>query len=77
MKEGSSFFNVSARLPVVESFGFADGAFLFSHSSPINNIRSTTTDIRTRTSGAASPQLIFDGYVGVLPLHCSAFLTIL
>jgi len=43
MKEGSSFFNVSARLPVVESFGFAD-------------------DIRTRTSGAASPQLIFDGY---------------
>lgn len=26
MKEGSSFFNVSARLPVVESFGFADGA---------------------------------------------------
>jgi ribosome assembly protein 1 len=27
MKEGSSFFNVSARLPVVESFGFADGAF--------------------------------------------------
>lgn len=28
MKEGSSFFNVSARLPVVESFGFADGALL-------------------------------------------------
>ena len=27
MKEGSSFFNVSARLPVVESFGFADGPF--------------------------------------------------
>ena len=27
MKEGSSFFNVSARLPVVESFGFADGVF--------------------------------------------------
>jgi len=43
MKEGSSFFSVSARLPVVESFGFAD-------------------DIRTRTSGAASPQLIFSGY---------------
>ena len=39
--------------------------------------RSTTTDIRTRTSGAASPQLIFDGYVEVLPLHSSAFLTIL
>ncbi|KAF9485896.1 translation elongation factor 2 [Pholiota conissans] len=43
MKEGTSFFNVSALLPVVESFGFAD-------------------DIRTRTSGAASPQLIFSGY---------------
>jgi hypothetical protein len=27
MKEGTSFFNVSARLPVVESFGFADGMF--------------------------------------------------
>ncbi|KAF9267559.1 P-loop containing nucleoside triphosphate hydrolase protein [Marasmius fiardii PR-910] len=43
MKEGTSFFTVSALLPVVESFGFAD-------------------DIRKRTSGAASPQLIFKGY---------------
>ncbi|KAJ6557298.1 hypothetical protein DFH09DRAFT_1163674 [Mycena vulgaris] len=43
MKEGTSFFNVCAMLPVVESFGFAD-------------------DIRKRTSGAASPQLIFSGY---------------
>ncbi|KDR82604.1 hypothetical protein GALMADRAFT_238006 [Galerina marginata CBS 339.88] len=43
MKEGTSFFNVSALLPVVESFGFAG-------------------DIRSRTSGAASPQLIFSGY---------------
>lgn len=25
MKEGTSFFNVTALLPVVESFGFADG----------------------------------------------------
>ena len=25
MKEGTSFFSVSALLPVVESFGFADG----------------------------------------------------
>jgi len=25
MKEGTAFFNVSALLPVVESFGFADG----------------------------------------------------
>ncbi|KAH6912905.1 translation elongation factor 2 [Coprinopsis sp. MPI-PUGE-AT-0042] len=43
MKEGTTFFNVTALLPVVESFGFAD-------------------DIRKRTSGAASPQLIFSGY---------------
>ncbi|KAF5345545.1 hypothetical protein D9758_012021 [Tetrapyrgos nigripes] len=43
MKESTSFFTVSALLPVVESFGFAD-------------------DIRKRTSGAASPQLIFSGY---------------
>ena len=25
LKEGTSFFSISARLPVVESFGFADG----------------------------------------------------
>jgi ribosome assembly protein 1 len=25
MKDGTSFFNVTAFLPVVESFGFADG----------------------------------------------------
>ncbi|KAJ7645539.1 P-loop containing nucleoside triphosphate hydrolase protein [Mycena polygramma] len=43
MKEGTSFFMVSAVMPVVESFGIAD-------------------DIRKRTSGAASPQLIFSGY---------------
>ncbi|KAJ7712423.1 P-loop containing nucleoside triphosphate hydrolase protein [Mycena metata] len=43
MKEGTSFFMVSALLPVVESFGIAG-------------------DIRKRTSGAASPQLIFNGY---------------
>ena len=38
MKEGTAFFTISALLPVVESFGFADGAcqqylFPFSHSS--------------------------------------------
>jgi ribosome assembly protein 1 len=27
MREGTSFFNVSALLPVIESFGFADGMF--------------------------------------------------
>ncbi|KAE9393926.1 P-loop containing nucleoside triphosphate hydrolase protein [Gymnopus androsaceus JB14] len=48
MKEGTSFFTITARLPVVESFGFAD-------------------DIRKRTSGAASPMLVFSGY-DLLPL---------
>jgi len=43
MREGTSFFTITALLPVVESFGFAD-------------------DIRTRTSGAASPQLVFSGF---------------
>ncbi|TIB69766.1 hypothetical protein E3Q23_04253 [Wallemia mellicola] len=43
MKEGTTFFTVKSRLPVVESFGFAD-------------------EIRKRTSGAASPQLIFSGF---------------
>lgn len=26
MKEGTSFFSIHAMLPVIESFGFADGA---------------------------------------------------
>lgn len=59
MKEGTSFFTVSARLPVVESFGFAEGML-----SPLENVQNSfnaTLDIRKRTSGAASPQLIFDG----------------
>ncbi|TPX60007.1 hypothetical protein PhCBS80983_g02070 [Powellomyces hirtus] len=43
MREGTPFFNIRARIPVVESFGFSD-------------------DIRKRTSGAASPQLIFAGF---------------
>jgi ribosome assembly protein 1 len=28
MKEGTAFFTIRALLPVVESFGFADGTFL-------------------------------------------------
>ncbi|CAB5197840.1 unnamed protein product [Rhizophagus irregularis] len=43
LKEGTTFFQIFALLPVVESFGFAD-------------------EIRKRTSGAASPQLIFSGF---------------
>lgn len=40
MSEGTQLFTVTAVLPVVESFGFAD-------------------EIRKRTSGLASPQLVF------------------
>ncbi|TFK96526.1 translation elongation factor 2 [Pterulicium gracile] len=43
IKEGTSFFDIKATLPVIESFGFAD-------------------EIRKRTSGSASPQLIFNGF---------------
>lgn len=43
MKEGTPFFTIVARIPVIEAFGFSE-------------------DIRKRTSGAASPQLVFDGY---------------
>lgn len=43
LKEGTPFFTVTARLPVVEAFGFSE-------------------EIRKRTSGAASPQLVFDGF---------------
>ncbi|ODV96939.1 hypothetical protein PACTADRAFT_48729 [Pachysolen tannophilus NRRL Y-2460] len=43
MKEGTPFFTIEARIPVVEAFGFSE-------------------DIRKKTSGAASPQLVFAGY---------------
>lgn len=43
MKEGTPFFIVTARLPVVEAFGFSE-------------------EMRKKTSGAASPQLVFDGF---------------
>ncbi|KAK6200093.1 translation elongation factor 2/ribosome biogenesis protein RIA1 [Scheffersomyces amazonensis] len=43
MKEGTPFFTIEARIPVIEAFGFSE-------------------EIRRKTSGAASPQLIFDGF---------------
>jgi ribosome assembly protein 1 len=43
MKEGTPFFTIIARIPVIEAFGFSE-------------------DIRKKTSGAASPQLVFDGF---------------
>lgn len=62
MKEGTSFFNVSALLPVVESFGFSDGNFYLNFSAHHSFFDVFGgTDIRKRTSGAASPQLIFSG----------------
>ncbi len=60
MKEGTSFFNVTALLPVVESFGFADG-MLFSNLLTREPTIYNDADIRKRTSGAASPQLLFSG----------------
>jgi len=59
MKEGTSFFNVTARLPVVESFGFSDG--MDSDFGDVRCFVDSGLDIRKRTSGAASPQLIFSG----------------
>ena len=58
MKEGSSFFNVSARLPVVESFGFGDGAF-----KPLLHplIYPSSTCVR--------PQQISELVLRVLPSH--------
>jgi hypothetical protein len=63
MKEGTAFFTVSALLPVVESFGFADGPSRL-HSPLLRAFVDipSPTEIRTRTSGAASPQLVFHGY---------------
>jgi ribosome assembly protein 1 len=62
MKEGTSFFNVTALLPVVESFGFADGIKIsFCMFVSETDVLTPLIDIRKRTSGAASPQLIFSG----------------
>ena len=57
MKESTSFFTIKAMLPVVESFGFAEG--MQPSLCPVRGL--IFTDIRKRTSGAASPQLIFGG----------------
>lgn len=46
MKEGTPFFQIIARIPVVEAFGLSE-------------------DIRKKTSGAAQPQLVFDGYESI------------
>lgn len=51
MNEGTLFFTIGSLLPVVESFGFSDGMFFPSYA-----------EIRKRTSGAASPQLLFAGF---------------
>lgn len=43
MKEGTPFFTITAKIPVIEGFGFSE-------------------EMRKKTLGAASPQLVFDGY---------------
>ena len=65
MKEGTSFFTIRAMLPVVESFGFADGPCIVSpltSSIACTDLGGNFVEIRKRTSGAASPQLIFSGF---------------
>lgn len=63
MKEGTEFFTVRALLPVVESFGFADGKYAAAITVENQLNLRDCLDIRKRTSGAASPQLIFSGQV--------------
>lgn len=63
LKDGTSFWQINALLPVIESFGFSDGK-----CRSIAWIRLWFIDIalfleiRKRTSGAASPQLVFSGF---------------
>lgn len=66
MKEGTSFFTVRALLPVIESFGFADGTLdcfcgVFPFYTLIRVFILLSLEIRKRSSGAASPQLVFSG----------------
>jgi ribosome assembly protein 1 len=66
MEEGTSFFRIAAKIPVVESFGFALGASLCNsqfgwHRSSNSPSHFSFSEIRKRSSGAASPQLIFSG----------------
>ena len=60
MKEGCSFFTITALLPVVESFGFAAG--MSSNDCQQYHVN-FLLEICKRTSGAAIPQLIFSGCV--------------
>ena len=56
--EGTSLFNIEASIPVIESFGFADGEYTATCKTKIIDY---WIEIRKKTSGAASPQLIFNG----------------
>ncbi|KAJ3345245.1 Cytoplasmic GTPase/eEF2-like protein (ribosomal biogenesis) [Kappamyces sp. JEL0680] len=51
IKDGTTLFTLEASLPVVESFGFVDGTPEW-----------LTVDLRKKTSGVASPQLVFSGF---------------
>lgn len=54
MKEGTSFFTIRALLPVVESFGFADGEYVQVGDVLIAdaNYRNSETDVRSGESSA-------------------------
>lgn len=54
MKEGTSFFTIRALLPVVESFGFADGEYVQVVSIFVADAdhRNSETDVRSGESSA-------------------------
>lgn len=53
MKEGTEFFTVSAKLPVVESFGFADGAYY--SDAPVSGLRHCFWILIHESSGIRYP----------------------
>lgn len=61
LKDGTSFWQINAFLPVIESFGFSDGK-CYRHITCRILLTWFVLEIRKRTSGAASPQLVFSGF---------------
>lgn len=57
MKEGTSFFTVSALLPVAESFGFADGMKPFTYRKGENDGRSLMLGCHFQISGSEHREL--------------------
>lgn len=45
LKDGTTFFTINATMPVVESFGFADGSITYKNRSSNKNFRSCKSSI--------------------------------